>query len=148
MEALCVLRKAICSITLTTSSMLLEPGGHTFTVTAIDDVGNTTERTVAFATPVEQPEIELTAPSDGATVEGSVELNATVTADAFWGSSPSAVGVHAVPKKCLQCLQCRHFSEARHRLLKQSNVPAPGRCVAVGERASRCLDAWLRKGAR
>ena len=49
-------------------------------LTAVDLLGNTRTRTVAFTTPEEQPSASLQTPADGAEVEpGDVTLEATAT---------------------------------------------------------------------
>lgn len=61
-----------------TSSVELAPGEHTVVLTAKDELGNTTTRTVTFTTPDETPAVELGDPADGATVAtGDVTLSAT-----------------------------------------------------------------------
>ncbi|SEB46293.1 3',5'-cyclic AMP phosphodiesterase CpdA [Nocardioides exalbidus] len=61
-----------------TSSVELEPGDHEVVLTAVDVLGNTRTRTVAFTTPEEQPSATLRAPADGAEVpSGEVALQAT-----------------------------------------------------------------------
>ncbi|WP_416953712.1 metallophosphoesterase [Nocardioides sp. T5] len=61
-----------------TSSVELEAGGHELVLTAVDTLGNTRTRTIAFTTPEEQPSASLQAPEDGAEVEaGDVTLEAT-----------------------------------------------------------------------
>ncbi|QNG36597.1 hypothetical protein F1C76_08335 [Geodermatophilaceae bacterium NBWT11] len=67
------------TLPLATSSLTLPAGDHRFVVTATDAVGNEAVRTVVFTTPVEQPEATLGGPADGAAVDGSAELSATVT---------------------------------------------------------------------
>ncbi|MBD8000063.1 metallophosphoesterase [Oerskovia gallyi] len=63
-----------------TSSLVLPDGEHTFALTARDAVGNRSERTVTFTTPVENPGSEAVSPAGGTTVEGDeVELRAKVT---------------------------------------------------------------------
>lgn len=62
-----------------TSSVELEAGEHTLTVTATDEIGNSAERTVTFTTPVEAPSSSDLSPADGARVSGETELSATVT---------------------------------------------------------------------
>ncbi len=63
-----------------TSSVLLPAGDHVFSVTAIDAVGNTTERAVTFTVPDEQPGADGIAPADGSEVEaGDVVLQARVS---------------------------------------------------------------------
>ncbi|GAA1743823.1 lamin tail domain-containing protein [Aeromicrobium alkaliterrae] len=62
-----------------TSSVVLAPGDHVFTVIATDAVGNATERSVTFTVPDEQPGADGVAPADGAEVEaGDVVLQARV----------------------------------------------------------------------
>ncbi|WP_084079486.1 lamin tail domain-containing protein [Demequina sp. NBRC 110057] len=56
-----------------------QAGDHTLAITATDEVGNTTEVTLPFTIPVENPEITALAPGDGETATGSVPLTATVT---------------------------------------------------------------------
>ncbi|GHD13794.1 lamin tail domain-containing protein [Zhihengliuella salsuginis] len=63
----------------TASSVELEAGEHTLSVTATDEIGNSAERTVTFTTPVEAPSSSELSPADGATVSGETELSATVT---------------------------------------------------------------------
>ena len=63
-----------------TSSVELEAGPHEVVLTAVDLLGNTRTRTVAFTTPEEQPSASLQAPADGAELEsGDVTLQATPT---------------------------------------------------------------------
>ncbi|WP_169796228.1 metallophosphoesterase [Sanguibacter suarezii] len=68
------------TLPLTTSSLTLQPGAHTFAATATDAAGNTTTHTVTFSTPVEKPSSGALSPGHSATVEGpGVDLSATVT---------------------------------------------------------------------
>lgn len=63
-----------------TSSVDLEPGTHEVVLTAVDELGNSRTRTVAFTTPEEQPSASLEAPADGAEVASDdVTLEATPT---------------------------------------------------------------------
>ncbi|MGI6879117.1 metallophosphoesterase [Microbacterium sp. gxy059] len=63
----------------TTSSAELEAGEHVFTVSATDPVGNTSEVSVPFAVPEEDPGSDGFAPDDGSEVEaGDVILQARV----------------------------------------------------------------------
>ncbi|NOV96748.1 metallophosphoesterase [Isoptericola halotolerans] len=63
----------------TTSSLVLDPGEHTFVVRAEDELGNTATRTVVFTTPDERPGVTLSEPQDGAVVAtGDVPLAATL----------------------------------------------------------------------
>jgi hypothetical protein len=61
------------------SSVDLAGGRHTLALTATDAVGNTTDTSVVFVTPVEQPSGIAVLPEEGAeVVEGTAELKARV----------------------------------------------------------------------
>lgn len=63
-----------------TSSVVLPAGDHVFSIMATDAVGNTTERSVTFTVPDEQPGADGIAPADGSEVEaGDVVLQARVS---------------------------------------------------------------------
>ncbi|WP_229054336.1 lamin tail domain-containing protein [Aeromicrobium sp. Leaf350] len=62
-----------------TSSVVLAAGDHVLAITATDAVGNTTESSVTFTVPEEQPGADGVAPAEGAEVEaGDVILQALV----------------------------------------------------------------------
>jgi len=63
-----------------TSSVALNPGEHVLVITAQDNVGNTSVKTVTFSTPEENPNTPvLLSPEDSVSVSGSVTLRASVS---------------------------------------------------------------------
>lgn len=64
-----------------TSSVVLNDGKHILKITAEDNVGNVSEQTVNFTTPVENPNTPvINSPADGTVLSGNtVDLSATVT---------------------------------------------------------------------
>lgn len=71
------------SLPYDTSSLKIQPGEHSFVVTAQDKIGNISTRTIAFTTPDEQPTTTLTSPADGAVVSGDkVKLEAIPVSNA------------------------------------------------------------------
>ncbi|WP_396668796.1 metallophosphoesterase [Microbacterium sp. R86528] len=63
-----------------TSSITLSDGDHTVVFSAKDAVGNTTELSVAFTTPVEEPGNELISPEDGAIATEGEDITLTARA--------------------------------------------------------------------
>ena len=63
----------------TISSKELDAGTHTLVLTAADEAGNTSEKTVAFEIPEENASAENTSPEDGTTVHGDPTLSVKVT---------------------------------------------------------------------
>lgn len=64
-----------------TSSVVLNDGKHILKITAEDNVGNVSEQTINFTTPVENPNTPvINSPSDGTVLSGNTaSLSATVT---------------------------------------------------------------------
>ena len=63
----------------TISSEELEAGEHTLVLTAVDEAGNTAEKTITFETPEENASADNTSPEDGSTVHGDPTLSVNVT---------------------------------------------------------------------
>ena len=63
----------------TISSKVLDGGTHTLVLTATDEAGNTSEKTVSFEIPEENAYAENTSPEDGTTVHGNPTLSVKVT---------------------------------------------------------------------
>ncbi|WP_425437718.1 metallophosphoesterase [Mumia flava] len=71
---------AAVTLPYATSSVELDPGSHVLVVKAADALGNTTTRTITFATGDESSSVDLGGPDDGSEVRtGDVTLEATPT---------------------------------------------------------------------
>lgn len=78
-ELTAVLDGEVIGLPYTISAETLEAGTHSLVLTATDEAGNVSEKTVTFEIPEENASAESTSPDDGSTVHGDPSLSVNVT---------------------------------------------------------------------